>query len=114
MSGEQKGVLGAPQRFNTSLCEREPIHVPGAIQPHGALLAVLADGLSITHASANLAEILGYSAEAVLGRPLEEVLGPAACRVLLGAGLHEGTAPGQEYFLPGPDGRTCHLAAPSA
>ena len=111
MSGEQKGVLGAPQRFNTSLCEREPIHVPGAIQPHGALLAVLADGLSITHASANLAEILGYSAEAVLGRPLEEVLGPAACRVLLGAGLHEGTAPGQEYFLPGPDGRTCHLQA---
>lgn len=40
------------------LCEREAIHVPGAIQPHGALLGALSAGLVVTHASANLQAIL--------------------------------------------------------
>lgn len=69
--------------LDISLCEREPIHIPGAIQPHGALLAVLAGALSVTHASANLVAILGCPAEAVLGRPLAEAIGEAASRVLL-------------------------------
>lgn len=39
-------------------CDREPIHIPGAIQPHGALLAL--DRLGrLSHASANAAELLG-------------------------------------------------------
>ncbi|MDZ5457523.1 ATP-binding protein [Azohydromonas lata] len=39
-------------------CDREPIHVPGAIQPHGALLAL--DRLGrLSHASANARALLG-------------------------------------------------------
>lgn len=39
-------------------CAREPIHVPGSIQPHGALLCL--DRLGrVCHASANLTELLG-------------------------------------------------------
>ena len=68
-------------------CEQEPIHNPGAIQPHGAVLATMADGRLITHASANLAAILGRPAAEVLGRPLEEVVGVAAYLAL--AGLRE-------------------------
>jgi chemotaxis family two-component system sensor kinase Cph1 len=48
--------------LDMSRCEREPIHIPGAIQPHGALIAANADGLAISHASANLAAILGRPA----------------------------------------------------
>jgi len=32
-----------PSELDPSSCEREPIHIPGAIQPHGAVLAALAD-----------------------------------------------------------------------
>ena len=87
-------------------CEREAIHIPGAIQPHGALLAVLLDGRLVTHASANLAAILGRSAEAVLGRPLEEAIGKEACR-----GLLQDAVPGQVYSLRGPNRVTLQLRA---
>ncbi len=40
-------------------CDREPIHIPGSIQHHGALLALDASGL-VRHASANTAELLGH------------------------------------------------------
>ena len=39
-------------------CDREPIHIPGSIQPHGALIAL--DRLGrLTHASENVLELLG-------------------------------------------------------
>jgi diguanylate cyclase (GGDEF)-like protein len=87
-------------------CERKAIHIPDAIQPHGALLAARLDGKLVTHASANLAAILGRSAEAVLGRPLEEAVGKRACRVLL-----QDAVPGQVYSLRGPNHATLHLRA---
>ena len=40
-------------------CADEPIAVPGAIQPHGALLAVTEPDLAVAVASANAAELLG-------------------------------------------------------
>jgi diguanylate cyclase (GGDEF)-like protein len=56
-------------------CDREPIQFPGAVQAHGAMLAVdPASGL-ITHASANLNLFLDRSAEQVLGQSLASVLG---------------------------------------
>ena len=48
-------------------CEDEPIHVPGAIQPHGVLLAVDPDSLAIAIASANCHDLLGISADRALG-----------------------------------------------
>ncbi|MFY3382840.1 ATP-binding protein [Paracidovorax sp. MALMAid1276] len=39
-------------------CDREPIHIPGAIQSHGALLALDMHG-TVQHASSNLADLLG-------------------------------------------------------
>ncbi|MDA7418902.1 GAF domain-containing protein [Xenophilus arseniciresistens] len=53
---------------NLENCDREPIHVPGAIQPHGALLAFDAS-MRVCHASANAAQLLGASAP-VLGQAL--------------------------------------------
>jgi light-regulated signal transduction histidine kinase (bacteriophytochrome)/CheY-like chemotaxis protein len=69
-------------RPDPSLCEREPINVPGAIQPHGALLAADFESGLVTHASANLGDILGRPAAGALGRPLKEVIGEAANTLL--------------------------------
>src|ERR1700712_5645529 len=47
-----------PVELTLDNCDREPIHIPGSIQPHGALLAL--DRLGrLSHASANAAELLG-------------------------------------------------------
>ena len=97
--------LGVLPSFDTSLCAQEPIHIPGAIQPHGALLAALVDTGLVTHASANLSAILGCSAEAVLGQPLEQAIGEAACRVLQGVTRPDQVEPRQRTcLLPGPAG----------
>ncbi|MBI1180093.1 MAG: GAF domain-containing protein [Alphaproteobacteria bacterium] len=40
-------------------CAREPIRVPGAIQPHGALLVVSPEDFTVLQASANAATVLG-------------------------------------------------------
>ncbi|MDJ1503732.1 ATP-binding protein [Xanthocytophaga agilis] len=52
-------------------CEKEPIHIPGSIQPHGYLLAVTTDTHIITHCSANVEKFLHQSVEQVLGASLE-------------------------------------------
>ena len=53
-------------------CADEPIAVPGAIQPHGALLAVTEPDLAVVVASANAADVLGTTPAS-----LADVLGPA-------------------------------------
>jgi len=68
------------------ICEREPIHVPGAIQPYGALLAIPAGSRRISHASANAATLLGLPPSRLVGRDIAEVIGEEACSRLLGGG----------------------------
>jgi len=38
-------------------CAREPIHIPGSIQPHGVLLACSGDDAVVTQVSANVEAI---------------------------------------------------------
>jgi light-regulated signal transduction histidine kinase (bacteriophytochrome) len=62
-------------------CDREPIHVPGSIQPFGFLLALSSDWL-IARASANAHRFIGQDAEALLGRPLADVIGMEAVHTI--------------------------------
>ncbi|MBA1155036.1 ATP-binding protein [Microvirga mediterraneensis] len=62
------------QDIDLTACEREPIHIPGNIQPHGILLAIRLSDRTIAYASANIAEVFGFQAADVLGRPFAEVL----------------------------------------
>ena len=55
-------------------CADEPIAVPGAVQPHGALLAVTEPDLAVVVASANAADVLGTD---VTGATLAALLAPA-------------------------------------
>ncbi|MBU2961053.1 GAF domain-containing protein [Citreicella sp. C3M06] len=64
----------APQTsVDLTNCDREPIHRLGRVQSYGALIAVSGD-LIVQHASDNLGEILGVSAQDALGRPLNELI----------------------------------------
>ncbi len=56
-------------------CEREPIHVPGSIQPRGVLISVSEPDLVVEQVSENLADVVGVAWERALGRPLAEVIG---------------------------------------
>jgi light-regulated signal transduction histidine kinase (bacteriophytochrome) len=62
-------------------CEREPIRTPGAVQPHGFLLA-LDQQLTVLQVSDNLARHTGLAPQQALGRPLAEVIGAAEAAVL--------------------------------
>jgi PAS domain S-box-containing protein len=89
------------------LCAQEPIHSPGAIQPHGAFLAAAPDG-RIAYASANLAGFVGVAAEAALGRRLETIMGSEAGAALLHDEQHTARA-GGFYQIRRPDGGALHL-----
>lgn len=55
-------------------CDREPIHIPGQIQPFGALLASHLPVQRLDFASANLSDVLGLSSPAQLGMALPDLL----------------------------------------
>ncbi|MFL4990013.1 MAG: GAF domain-containing protein, partial [Microvirga sp.] len=67
-------TLQTPQDIDLTACEREPIHIPGSIQPHGILLAIRLSDRTIAYASANIAETFGFDPADALGRPFEQVL----------------------------------------
>lgn len=64
-------------------CDTEPIHIIGAVQPHGALAAADASSLRVDYASLNLEAFTGVSAHDLLGQPLERLLGAANVADLL-------------------------------
>lgn len=69
-----------------SACEKEPIHIPGSIQPYGYLFVVDGQG-NICQASQNSSELLGG--------PLDELLGVSASVRL---GFHADHPPTQATF----------------
>jgi diguanylate cyclase (GGDEF)-like protein len=56
----------------------EPIRIPGAVQPHGVLLAVDPSTLTISQVSANADTIVGADPIALLGRNLRELIADSA------------------------------------
>jgi light-regulated signal transduction histidine kinase (bacteriophytochrome) len=93
-------------------CAREPIQVPGAIQPHGFLIAFAElDGV-VRHVSANIGDFLATTPDALLGQGVEAVRivhGESlrdAAEHLLGAGdgpIHAGTVALAEHVGPHPN-----------
>ncbi|MEO1644483.1 MAG: hypothetical protein AAFR67_04810, partial [Chloroflexota bacterium] len=59
--------------FDPELCEIEPIHILGYIQPHGVLLALDPQTLTILYVSDNTATLLDQQAESLLGQAVRMV-----------------------------------------
>lgn len=85
------------------LCAREPIHIPGSIQPHGWMLALNAETLVVEQLSANWGALLGGDAARFASRPVEEIDGPLAAQIRgmaqveQAAGAYRATLAGQTF-----------------
>jgi chemotaxis family two-component system sensor kinase Cph1 len=62
------------EAVNLTNCDRELIHIPSLIQPHGLLLVLTEPDLRIAQVSGNSLDILGIASEDLLDRPLEEFI----------------------------------------
>ena len=60
-------------------CDREPIHIPGAIQPHGLLLVVTADTLCVVAGAGAIEERL---APDWLGQPIAALVGDEVAQIV--------------------------------
>lgn len=87
--------LGGPP-ITTDNCEREPIQIPGSIQPHGALLTADAQTYEVLQASANIQAFLGRPPAALQRRPLNGLLPEGVLEPLLAA-LPEGSPDHLQY-----------------
>jgi chemotaxis family two-component system sensor kinase Cph1 len=59
-------------------CDREPIHVPGTIQPYGVLMVLTEPALTVAQISENVGDHFPLGVEDVLGQPLSRVIDPAS------------------------------------
>lgn len=87
--------------INLSNCENEPIRVPGAIQPHGALIAAGVADLVVSHASENLGSLFGIGAAEAVGQHLSALVDDVDYeRVATGiAALKDETSPKYLYTV---------------
>lgn len=93
-------------------CDREPIHIPGSIQPHGCLLACDPTVTTVSRHSLNALSTLGLEGNPN-GRPLVDILGEKAVHAIRNALAHSGEASSRPALLFGmrlPSGRTCDVA----
>lgn len=74
-----------PKPVDLAECDREPIQIPGCIQPHGALIAARLADSELLHVSANVETFLGCPPESMLGEPLFSALPPAITHPLQSA-----------------------------
>jgi light-regulated signal transduction histidine kinase (bacteriophytochrome) len=78
----------SPETVDLSNCDREPIHIPASIQPHGLLLVLREPDLTISQTSANVAEYFGRSLDQVLAQPLSSLLSAVDFATLRNAVTH--------------------------
>lgn len=62
-------------RVTLTNCESEPIHIPGAIQPHGFLLALKGESFNIDFCSGNAEEYCGIPYSQLLGNTFADCFG---------------------------------------
>lgn len=70
-----EGRLITEGAVDISECEREPIHISGAIQSHGLLFGIDDLELRIVHVSENVDAFFGIAARELIGLSIETVLG---------------------------------------
>jgi len=65
-------------------CEREPIHLIGAVQPFGFLIAVSGAEWTVTRVSSNVFQWLGHEPNTLLGLPIHQIFTEHAVHAIRG------------------------------
>ncbi len=68
------GLMSESNELDIRACDREPINIPGSIQPHGVLLVVDPANGVVLQAAGDAASLLGYPGS-VPGKTVAEILG---------------------------------------
>jgi light-regulated signal transduction histidine kinase (bacteriophytochrome)/CheY-like chemotaxis protein len=79
---QAKPVPRGPSDAEIRQCDDEPIHIPGAILPHGAMLVIDVATLRILQVAGNLDVLLGAMPEALLGQCASVLWQPAQIQLL--------------------------------
>lgn len=70
-----EGLLPPGTVIDLDNCAREPIHIPGSVQPRGVLAVVREPSFEIRQVSANVEELLGKPVAEVLNKDLSALIG---------------------------------------
>lgn len=70
------------KKFDITNCDREPIHIPGLIQPHGALIVLQEPELIILQASENTYTFFGVSPESLINKHLSCLISPEQVSII--------------------------------
>ena len=73
MSTFDQSRLPDGEPLNLTSCDREPIHIPGGVQPFGALIAMSADWI-VSAASKNVGDVLGLAHDELIGERLKDLI----------------------------------------
>ena len=95
-------------------CDREPIHIPGSIQPHGALLALDTTLQTVLRHSANAPAMLGLDGDPVdvlvlLDYPLFPEVGVSVRPVGVFNMTDDGGSDAKVISVPAGDPRCAHI-----
>lgn len=70
------------EQVDLTNCDREPIHIPGSIQPHAAIFVLEDPTLKILQVSANVSSQVGFTVDELLGQALGDLIEPSALAYL--------------------------------
>ena len=77
LSTMERAYVTSDRAVDTSQCEREPVHIPGAIQPFGVLVAFALPTWTIAHVSENAGASFGFAdSAAMIDAAAETILTP--------------------------------------
>ena len=62
--------------IDTTNCDREPIHIPGAILPHGAMLVLDPESFEVLQVAGDTVGLLGVAISTLLGSSAEALFNP--------------------------------------
>ncbi len=91
---ERGSYFTAGESVNLNNCDKEPIHIPGSIQPHGVLIGFSAEG-EVLYKSANLEDFFGETVSLQRECHLREIIGEEAAAVVIEKRKNSG---GKKYF----------------
>jgi light-regulated signal transduction histidine kinase (bacteriophytochrome) len=87
----------AKQGVDLTNCDREPIHIPGAIQPHGVLLATDVSTLAIMQLGGDTERLLGLRPSELLGHGLDIFIDEATLKMVREIGAGEFALPRHSF-----------------
>ncbi|WP_448176515.1 HWE histidine kinase domain-containing protein [Pseudomonas putida] len=99
-------------QVNLTNCDREPIQIPGSIQPHGCLLACDASATVVLRHSVNAPQVLGVPND-INGQKLHAVLGDEVAHTLRNAlaRTRDASRPALSFGVTLPNGEAVDIAA---